>query len=1540
MEVMELEEGEACLNKKDLDSTFDPDVAFSYIDEKLENVLGHFQKDFEGGVSAENLGSKFGGYGSFLPTYQRSPVWSQPKVQNENASKSPNSLPLEGARGHSVSSSASLSARHGSTALGVATLPVSRASPVDNCVTQAATMPLTSAKNKSNSHSDQKNYKVRIRRLSDNWSTKKKSEIYSGLGLDVSPTSSFEDSPTDGELAREPQNLPEFSPTSILEIMKSFPLHDSLRLSPLCGDLICLNDKEMRFQRSGAVTIAHMGDQEGSDSGRCDRNFVREKKTKSSEQKAFTAESKTTNVHSTQNGVDVLMKRERERDVENSFCDEIVSNTFRLPLLSNSNCSVADSAKDTARNADVSTRVVNKREMEENFHDLAKDEPQGPTSVQGNAFIGKANAKAVSRTNKTNSYDNKSGYLAKGGNIKGERIDIPLRVDPHMSKEMQGFIPELKSVPSVDDDMKVSSGLKDTYKEFFGEELEDDNCSAGEEGYGEFKSVTEDQSSSKKFDQLSRSEAHTRVSSSLFHPTGNKPIPDVAAPQVPFVNEDWVCCDKCQKWRLLPAGKNPESLPKIWLCSMLNWLDGMNRCSISEEETTKAVLALQQTFPSAPVHGGQNSQNRYSGVVSSGVADAWHVDQCIQDVGGRKNHGIKDVYNAFSHNGSSPYSDSKKKIFQAPVETQSLNGENHSPSFNKDEVSGQSSGLVGQKCRHRKEKIPLANTVEGSDFKSLKMRSSGEKNEETFKAPKKLKAGGVQIDEDWKSDNGAAALKVGCSSNSFPINKSQELQHKHDGYPKDSKSLGNSEDWTQFSSDASLLHTENFTDRDVKKRKISEYQGSQLYATSRSNEGHHLEHHKDYMEETNESNHRKEKKARVPRSEGKESFMSKGSGRIDNKEICLKDQQAGADPEDGHFRRSLDVPIKKDTGSSQPAIAATSSSSKISGSCKIKSNLQEVKDSPVESVSSSPSRNSKQDKFMSTGRDLRGKGGSEALILATSSPRKCSNGDDGSRIDQSSMVQKNVTITNIKHGSLESSMHEFQDRNQSHISRRKDLPEARKSLVSEECPNDESGRRYQYHSNGSDRKTGKESSPRSKDKFRGTKSESEKGYLREASSNGYAGHGSHIENSKARSKVQEKSALNSDKVEKNLFGTNELAANPSFESGKREAQSDKASFDNTAIRQNISNHHSEPNQPMDSGSERFSKRFPTDKKDRVDVLGKTKSNPLPPSGRGQNEMERRPQPVNENQKDNGIKLSTVSTGGSDEALKCSKQINRSENHSGNINQPSNSRNPTNGHKDRDIDVASSIRRDSTTQAANNAVKEAKDLKHLADRLKNSGSILESMGLYFQAALKFLYGASLLESSNNENSKHGEAIQSIQMYSSTAKLFEFCAHEYEKLNDMSSAALAYKCVEVAYFRVIYFSHSNASKDRHELLTALQIVPPGESPSSSASDVDNMNNIATMDKVSLTKGVNSPQVAGNHVIPARSRPNFTRLLNFVQEANFAMEASRKSRSAFLTASREETKYRDGLPSVKKALDFSFKDMDGFLRLVRLAMEAISR
>lgn len=56
-------------------------------------------------------------------------------------------------------------------------------------------------------------------------------------------------------------------------------------------------------------------------------------------------------------------------------------------------------------------------------------------------------------------------------------------------------------------------------------------------------------------------------------------------------------------------------------------------------------------------------------------------------------------------------------------------------------------------------------------------------------------------------------------------------------------------------------------------------------------------------------------------------------------------------------------------------------------------------------------------------------------------------------------------------------------------------------------------------------------------------------------------------------------------------------------------------------------------------------------------------------------------------------------------------------------------------------------------------------------------------------------------------------------------------------------------------------------------------PGESPSSSASDVDNLNNPTIVDKVTLAKGVASPQVAGTHVVSARNRASFTRLFNFV-------------------------------------------------------------
>jgi len=80
-------------------------------------------------------------------------------------------------------------------------------------------MAITSALNtKAASISDQKTLKVRIK-IPDDLSTRKNAAIYSGLGLDVSPSSSPDDSPSESEgISRGPLDAPFESPTSILKV--------------------------------------------------------------------------------------------------------------------------------------------------------------------------------------------------------------------------------------------------------------------------------------------------------------------------------------------------------------------------------------------------------------------------------------------------------------------------------------------------------------------------------------------------------------------------------------------------------------------------------------------------------------------------------------------------------------------------------------------------------------------------------------------------------------------------------------------------------------------------------------------------------------------------------------------------------------------------------------------------------------------------------------------------------------------------------------------------------------------------------------------------------------------------------------------------------------------------------------------------------------------------------------------------------------------------------------------------------------------------
>ena len=145
---------------------------------------------------------------------------------------------IQGARHSSaLSSSAPSSVKLGPTPATTGALHALKATSMSDSVKRDACNASTRAEeftsrelaNKSANQPDQKTLKVRIKMGFDNLSARKNAEIYSGLGLDGSPSSSLENSPSESEeLSHEPQDGPDESPTSILQVKISFILCFSL----------------------------------------------------------------------------------------------------------------------------------------------------------------------------------------------------------------------------------------------------------------------------------------------------------------------------------------------------------------------------------------------------------------------------------------------------------------------------------------------------------------------------------------------------------------------------------------------------------------------------------------------------------------------------------------------------------------------------------------------------------------------------------------------------------------------------------------------------------------------------------------------------------------------------------------------------------------------------------------------------------------------------------------------------------------------------------------------------------------------------------------------------------------------------------------------------------------------------------------------------------------------------------------------------------------------------------------------------------------
>ncbi|XP_022991299.1 uncharacterized protein LOC111487993 [Cucurbita maxima] len=1652
MEDTELEEGEAWSyqNNEVFDSNIDPDIALSYIDVKIQHVLGHFQKDFEGGVSAENLGAKFGGYGSFLPSYQRSPVRlhsrTPPKGHNCSTSRSPNNFLQEVGHNNSVvSSTTPQSIRPGPPSTSSTSLPITRGSNLNEsskqevCTSFQHVEELASGygcvNNKSTTSSDQKSLKVRIKVGSDNLSTRKNDAIYSGLGLDVSPSSSLDDSPSESEgVSRELQDGPFESPTSILQMMTSFPVHGGLLLSPLPDDLIHLTQTGKPAREKKSARVQHYNRDRplvGEPSLKGGQMLVEKRVSKDTND--FLSESKNTNKKDFLNG---SITSKKTSEIDTVACEALVSNALKLPLLANSCAIAGETTKSQNGPSDVLTEADKIVARDRHFFNQLEDGPavELPLAIedekQSNGSSGK-----VKEPKKGSKFDDTSVSAKKSGESKRDKTidsieaasrgknasselntnhkalhahnnmkytsgkDHSLPEGKKKSKFSQtDFIPngevskrstksgssgsKTKSISKADnistrteiEDQKTQNFRKtnDRYRDFFGELDEDDNLiDASETPFEDRLNHSDVFEKSTPVIPVSRERLSVvKIGKSLASKafpeavmnTASGTVSDMALAAVDNVNgqDNWVCCDKCQQWRLLPLGTNPASLPEKWLCSMLDWLPGMNQCVFSEEETTKALIARFQA-PAAPEG---NIYSNLSGV-APGVANArqseqnhHHYDFNAWPGGGKKKHGANERPNATLKGDAPQLSNSKKH--DGAMKSRSLDDVNQLPVG--DEANfrhlNKSSDVPVEKHKHKyKEKQDFHDILsdEGAT-KVLKTKNRKEKELDYSRPLKKVRADSLDmIDEDQISVHSGSVVKVDpTSSTGFPsasggTNKSKSMDHssKDSKYnmnvihrapndKRDDKLLG-------AVGDDYLGGGSGSTKSNSKKRKVKASSDVQTNPGS-LNGSEHLPQKRGPV--TSDNDHRKEKKTKLYKPPGKES-----SGRKEKKGSHSKNWlPLGQDVGSSLSHRSLDGAdsLKRDLGAIQPSLVATSSSSKISGSHKTKSSFHEMKGSPVESVSSSPMRIPNRDKILRSSRE--GKDFLDAGRTRFSDEEEEDGGSDrsGTGSKKKSVVAhcrplKSPSIDTLNKDASNMSGKKAKTKKSSSDVLNCDLPNGSLGGIdpqhpckswAEQVQNEDRPNGTRYRGNVTyPVKSGKDLPSQSKDMNGSYCSDvgmhKDKVPYSHDDLRGRSHPHSDLKVKNGKHKLHDNSRIKSGDARK------ESSGKLSIERGKRDGDLNFVKHegpDSTVYGTSKENVilSAMKNQKHDRNGT-ASKKSLFQKKDQLEkVSGKNTPVQLPTSGELRNEIPHCP-PSAGGGKGSATDILQIDASESKDVLKGKKHAKNHQKEA----QTNGSRHSTPNER-MPIDAPSPARRDSSNQAATKAMKEAKDLKHLADRFKNTGSNHESLGFYFQAALKFLYGASLLELSNNETAK-----QSMQIYSSTAKLCEFCAHEYEKIKDMAAAALAYKCMEVAFMRVIYSSHNTAIRDQNELQKALKLLPSGESPSP-ASDVDNLNNPGTADKVALSKGVSSSQANGSHVIPANNRPDFVRLLGYAQNVNFAMEASRKSQIAFTAANSSSvgTTNKDGISCIKTALDFNFQDVEGLLALVRIAMEAINR
>ncbi|KAK4783682.1 hypothetical protein SAY86_008056 [Trapa natans] len=989
------------------------------------------------------------------------------------------------------------------------------------------------------------------------------------------------------------------------------------------------------------------------------------------------------------------------------------------------------------------------------------------------------------------------------------------------------------------------------------------------------------------------------VISSSFNWTHTKCAEDAAAagggiseivPGAASLLENWVCCDICEKWRLLPNGVKTEDLPKKWMCSMLDWLPGMNKCDIDEDVTTGIMRGVipysgfenlgyangsKIGVISSVHHLGQNDAN-----VSTIAMNGRRMSKLGQKEMLKKNKGI--TVKSRSLNNTSPSLAGCNSLRRSVPE-------NRSPDVN-----------LGENMVRQNENLSIG------DKKKIK----GKSNQLEFQASKRskrddvsnsAKLGSTDIDSCKDISKGCS---IGCNSN--------EVKQFEGRMIVSVKKLSKK---TKVSTDCSSMGLKESRFFNVRNLKRSEDIHIDV-------ELHHqpVDENKLMAEENDQCMSKKQKNFG-----SSDTLIRDTCNRVDNSRPTKEGKAIKKLSSDIriHFTdvEEEDQPRSKKRKQLAPR-QANSSSSKVSCSQKSIVNY-EVQGSPVESISSSPLRVANSAKFSSVPHDvlIRADLPNGVLPVLDNVGVGCG-GNTGVR--QSGIVVDKEScgfhMGSLEPGTLQKDSKPFsQFRNDHNLDRATDYPQRHEFHVSN-----------MFHMSSGYKKSGNALC---------------------LQKNG---------NLSLKSNVMGRNS-ESDFDEENVRTLEAAVEKVSEQSGGRRyeylVKGNHAPpfgiiqnhMDTELAKKKVKNHASRdlPNQnkhvPSDGGINTLYSDYglesPSEhtcpdsdcRLEAVQVSAESISKemlPLRPGGEGNHGASSRDSQLGcKRNIYNRLPVDTASN------MDLSKTLVRRKR-----NGTSNMECLTCEIDVKDMHSSNSPRACQFVQTASAVLKEAEKLRDLADRLKGTNFGFEGNESYFEAAVKFLQAASLLERSRGENNKHRE-VTPLQIYSTAAKFFESCAAEFERCQELSAATLAYKCMEVAYMRIVNCKYGSLRRDRNELQATLQ---QGESPSSSASDIDNINNQAVVDRFNLSKG-SSNHFVGNHIVVARNLPSFVRLLDFTQEVNLAMEASRKSQVAFLASNGSMKGSQNKeliITSLKMVIDFSFQDVDGLINLVLAARKAISR